>query len=1013
MRRFWIWTGWMIMTLGLWGQPPWPQDSATVYAWTDSILRLVEQDPRPAYGVQLHAWQREAGVGPGPVPFRLAYALGEFYQLRARPDSGIYWYQRALDLGEAIWPRHLALTDALNGQAICYFQKGDFDQALPLARQVLDQRRALLPADHSDIAQAHNNYGIMAYRGGQVDSCLFHMARATEIWENDPHTLLGDLLAAYNNLGIITGNQGDYRQGLTWYQKILRHQDSIPPNGAAHVLTLAGVYNNLAVAYRMLGDYAQAIRYLRQSLDLEIEHPSPDPRTLAIKYDNLGTLFLASGQPDSALACYQRADAQARAQLAPDDLLRIETKSQLARIYLHLEQYESARQTLLAILPLAREKYRPPHRHLATLYQMLGQVALAQGDTVAAQAHLSQALRMRAALLPPGHDLRKLAQLEMANAHWHRQPAAAEAYLQAALQPGPAGLTPVDLEVSQRWGQWLAHRGAGPASQAAYREALARLDTLRRSYQLQGSSSRLLQQARPLQSAALQALLRDPSPAALAEAWAISEGSRALRLRETLQALAADAFGQLPEELYQAEQDLRARLTRLERRVARAQERAPEKLVALRQQRFALLDQQDSLLRQLQQAAPSYYRLRYAEPDHDPLAVQQWLAQHDRDLVEYFIHEGQGWALVMRPDTLLAVALSLPPDLPGQVEALRAALYQAGQPAEDAAAFAREARRLYQQVWAPVQAAVPDLRRQVIVVPDGPLGYLPFGLLLRDSVAQAQWATLPYLLREVEVSYAPAAQWLVAAPPAAEVAALPLLALAPAFVGEAPSLRSEPQAALLHNRREAQAIARLLGGQVWLDEQASEAALKQKGGRYRILHFASHAAVDDRYPLYSYVQLTPGGPQEDGRLEIADLFGLRLNADLVVLSACETGMGEYVAGEGILSLAQGFSYAGARSALTTWWPVNDEASAQLMQGFYQNLKNGQSRPAALRNAQLQLLQSGDPLLAHPFFWAGYQFSGDPAPLQVEEKVWHWGWILGLLGLAGLIAVAMRSRKQRG
>ncbi len=782
-------------------------------------------------------------------------------------------------------------------------------------------------------------------------------------------------------------------------------------------LSLSGTYNNLSIAYRHLGDFAQAVRYLRGSIDLELAHPTPDARPLGIKYQNLATLLLDIGSLDSALHYGKLGLAHIREQLGPDHALAYDSRLLLGQIYLNLGDTQRAREYFLQVKPFYEELYEADALRLSTLYEWLGRSYLEQGDEIAAIPWLRRSLRIARSLLPAQHRYIKNSLIYLAEAYQPRQPNRALALLREALPPHAGGLTPADLMVARSLGEWHAERGDWQASSAAYALALDRLDTLRRYYQLSGSETRLFREARPLQAGALhtaiQRFRQAKDSSQLARAWAISEGSRALRLRETLQALQAEAFVELPPDLAQQEKNLRVRLTRINRQISRATEAAPDQLMALRRQRFALLQAQDSLLAAIATARPDYHRLRYHEQPTELPQLQQWLAEQDRDLVEYFIAGDRSYALVLRPEGLRAVKL---PDLSGlaeQIAALRDALYRGDRLVEDPKAFTEIGRALYLKLWWPIAVQVPELREQVVVVPDGPLGYLPMGLLLTDSVDRgSQWNELPYLIRKHEISYAPAADWLLQPWQRRGQADRRLLAMAPHFEAGPNDRQGPTEATLAHHRREARAVSDLVGGEAWLNQAAHEGALKQSAHHYRLLHLSSHAAVNERFPLYSYVRLAPT-KTEDGRLEIAELFGLNLDADLVVLSACETGLGRYQLGEGVLSLAQGFSYAGARSVLTTWWPVNDAASADLMEHFYQGMIQGLSRSAALRGAQLGLLDGNDQILSHPFFWAGYQLSGQPDNIELYPPDPSRGWIFGLVALAALLAWVRWGRNQRG
>ncbi|MCB0617025.1 MAG: CHAT domain-containing protein, partial [Phaeodactylibacter sp.] len=154
---------------------------------------------------------------------------------------------------------------------------------------------------------------------------------------------------------------------------------------------------------------------------------------------------------------------------------------------------------------------------------------------------------------------------------------------------------------------------------------------------------------------------------------------------------------------------------------------------------------------------------------------------------------------------------------------------------------------------------------------------------------------------------------------------------------------------------------------------------------YSIIHLATHAKANDEEGEYSYLAFTeiPDSLQNE-LLYAKDLYSLRLQAEMVVLSACESGVGELRRGEGVISLARGFSYAGAKSLVTTLWRVSDRESAVLMQLFYRQLKEGKPKDEALRVAKLQFIDQNNGARAHPFFWGAFILSGDMAPIAVDQ-----------------------------
>ena len=198
---------------------------------------------------------------------------------------------------------------------------------------------------------------------------------------------------------------------------------------------------------------------------------------------------------------------------------------------------------------------------------------------------------------------------------------------------------------------------------------------------------------------------------------------------------------------------------------------------------------------------------------------------------------------------------------------------------------------------------------------------------------------------------------------------------------------SEPghYARLPYASEEAEAIAALAppgGTLVKLGPEAvKDSVLGSALADYRYIHFAVHGVIDTDYPALSRLVLSQvdaaGRPLVDGSLRLHDIYDMRLNAQMVVLSACDTALGQEVRGEGLIGLARGFMYAGARRVVASLWRVQDKATATLMARFYQGLFERHLEPAdALRQAQLAMLSDADGSYAFPYYWAGFVLQGD-------------------------------------
>lgn len=302
-----------------------------------------------------------------------------------------------------------------------------------------------------------------------------------------------------------------------------------------------------------------------------------------------------------------------------------------------------------------------------------------------------------------------------------------------------------------------------------------------------------------------------------------------------------------------------------------------------------------------------------------------------------------------------------------------------------------------------IKPALPDLasQRPLVIVPDGLLHYLPFETLRtagRDGRPQC-------LVEQFAVSYMPSVSVLAefAQPRPGQARKMDLLAYGdPVFswagVGSSPSadlVLGMYASAGIHfpklpnTRREVESIGRLFPVErrtTFLGLAATEASVKHTNLLdYRLLHFATHAIVDDRVPARSGIVLSlVNTGEEDGILRMNEVFNLEMNADLVVLSACQTGLGNLVRGEGMVGLTRAFLYAGARRVAVSLWDVNDLTAPDFMQSFYRRLRQGAAPAGALRSAKIEMLHSDSPVRANPYFWAPFVLEAAPDPIAKKN-----------------------------
>jgi CHAT domain-containing protein len=190
---------------------------------------------------------------------------------------------------------------------------------------------------------------------------------------------------------------------------------------------------------------------------------------------------------------------------------------------------------------------------------------------------------------------------------------------------------------------------------------------------------------------------------------------------------------------------------------------------------------------------------------------------------------------------------------------------------------------------------------------------------------------------------------------------------------------------LLNAEKEVTTIANMVNGSAFTGNSATKINFLNNASGYEILHFSLHSEINHSLPFASRILFNTDQNTGDNQLSLGEILNLSINAELVVLSSCNSGLGKYVAGEGVMSLARGFAYAGCKSMVMSLWPVSDNTAFSVITGFYNNITNGETKDVALRSAKLSYLEKiSDPLMQHPYYWAAMVPIGDMTPLLIMK-----------------------------
>ena len=843
--------------------------------------------------------------------------LGNVYSGQGRPDRALRLYREARTLfDKSSSPRDAARCD--NNLGVAHLNLGQFDRAAEHFQRALDfyakQR------DDKNIAECCNNLGAAYGALGQPARALdfYGQALSRRLTLNEPQ----DTADTCNNLGILHGELGQYERALFYHRKALALRRSL-----GNSQDIADSYANLGAVYGLAGQYEAAVerhkdalrRYLSLGNDLGVANCQ---NNLGVTDTRLGRYADAVNRHRDALRRYEKLDER---QGVADTLLN------LGAAYSHQGQKRAALRL---------------YERALTRYQALG-------NPQAIGSCLDNLGSVYASL---------------------NQPRRALAFYRRALTQY----------------ETVSGQGISPSSVGAYQETL---------HNFYGFYARLL--LRQGQAADALTILERGR----AQGMARQRVQAQINIAELFSAEDAARWKATYDEMMIANGLLGATgPTATEREdAARRSERAEQRLGVLRD---ALRKRYPAFRRLDDPPRPTSGDLVALAQRHPQTLFLEWTYLEDGPDSELLVFaldkRGVRGEEVLLGDNLLPRRAQTWRD---SIQAARlaqdsrTARRQAQAYRQIAANEPRLARAFYDLLFGPLArrgAIASDRYQRLILVGDGPLLGLPFAALaisenqrLIDRYALSSAVSLASLTpgkAENASPVRPTETMLCAADPAGDGDPAPV---------SGRDRSAPPLGPLPFAHAEAEAITALFPGgrtRLLLGAEATESAVTAAMPRYRILHFATHAVLDEANGLRSYLAFSPasreaqiGGAapaasfaQGDGRLEAREVMTMRLGAELIVLSACQSAQGQRSGGEGLLGLAWGFGAAGCPSVVGTEWEVNDAATAQLMSAFYRGLSRGERKDDALR-AAMQTLRR-DPRNHAPFFWAGALVIGDAGPL---------------------------------
>ena len=874
--------------------------------------------------------------------------LGALFFLTRQMDSCRVYYEEALAARILVDDREL-MGNTYNdiGYLIFWYTEKDYPRAIDYLSRSIEIRMEI--GDWGNLARTYSRLANAFEDNGQTSEALDAYSNAAVL-----HRRTGDLdrcATAIYDCGRLERKLGNYTDALARLEEALDLRKQL-----GDMRKTADVYNVLGITYRYLGEYEQS--YQQYEKVLAIREELKDQQGIAQTSTNIGVLLRNIGQPEQAAEYLEQSLSAFRA--LEDTSGMLTALSNLGLAYFDSGRIDTSERCMEQALQMARSQ-KNREIEIATLVNL--------GNTKNSKGELDEGL----AIYREAHEI------------------AQRINVPGLLWPSILGM-----------GENYELRGNFAEAFVYYSRSLEIIEDLRTGLQSAQYKESFLATQRYVYEAVVHVLSllhqKDPDQGYDVDAFEYAERGKARTFLDLMTEAVLGVREGIDPELLERQEELITQISLLEAEL-RKSELGSGNFDTMNTRMAGLEDTLRSLRNEIRRSNPRYASLNYPQPC-SLSDVQADLTDTTAAVLEYLVGDSCSVLWAITKDGHIFIRLPDRQTLEEQVTVFRFALQNPNP--ESWAALTESAYRLYRMLVKPVESLISGSRR-IRIVPDDILHLVPFEALITQPVENGtvrDFSALPYLGKKYAISYWPSSS--VARTVTGEARQVhqdgppSLLAFGDPVFAEPRPASDEPNPGTLpkdrargtfefprleHSGEEVRAISALFDDhsvRAFLRAEATEKRAKDelRNSRFMSVHFATHGAINEHRPEFSSIVLArDSNSQEDGFLRAAEVLNLSVQADLVVLSACQTGLGKMVRGEGIVGLTRAFMYAGAPSLLVSLWNVSDASTAELMKEFYGNsITKALNKDVALQHAKITMI--GSTRTSHPFYWAPFVLIGD-------------------------------------
>jgi len=772
-------------------------------------------------------------------------------------------------------------------------------------------------------------------------------------------------------------------------QALMKFRDT----GKQNSQEAANCLSHLSSLYLSTGKINQAEENGLMSLQIRQALENKNSEAMAASYNDLGLVY-SQTDADKALEFYEKALAVYESLHGNDHPKIAIANTNIGLMYLQLKLYGDAVNNFESALGIWQKVYPNGHPSQALVLQNLGRTYMQMGDQKTAQRYYENALAVYKQAYGAKHPdiayvLNQIATLKLSNNNYKE---ALDNFQEAIIANSPTfnnkAITTNPSVTDFYNGKVLLYslRSKAKAFEALHFGKTLKFEDLKQALNCLYLSDSLIDNIRHHSSDENDKLELGSSASEVYEdgvriasamsemainhryykevAFYFAEKSKSAVLQESIADASAKSFAGIPDKLVEEEKNLKSTIAFLIQKLSQKPSIEEEKY--LRETLFNLNQEYDSFIKKLETDYPNYFNLKFNQASPTIAGLQQ-LLDNKTAIVSYFIADNDKrlYQFIITKRNFKVKNLTLPTDFDKYAKGLNN-----GMVFSESTTYQKSASALS-------KVLVPRFPRSIdnlVIIPSGRLGTLPFEALFYKKNKSEEFGSMPLVVKRFAVSYEFSAGLLTQKSKAKSTAAAPSIFLCAPIQFPA----KDNMAPLPGTESEVNTIAALFPSNstsVTKFTEANEDIIKSGAlSKFDYLHFATHGVVDETDPELSRVYLQ-SGQHEDGNLFAGEIYNLNLNAELAVLSACQTGLGKLSKGEGVIGLSRALVYAGARNIIVSFWSVADESTSQLMTDFYTSLiqSKNQNFRETLQRAKVKMIAEGKYSL--PYYWAPFILIG--------------------------------------